>query len=195
MHMAADTIEIVLEPHAFERANSGAITGPIWLRHDQVDFPEPGWRDFPVIVLSWWLKHLTGLAHGTRQAVCSFMDGPFEFSIASEGGSLLRLQFIERGIAAKTSVAEFTIATSALHATLQVSVAATLSECDRRGWTNSDGEYEATVCIESGEVNGHLPKRALAHVHEWRLLHREELLQSWALAQAQQPLPKIAPLE
>jgi len=57
------------------------------------------------------------------------------------------------------------------------------------------GEYEATVDIESGEVNGHLPKRALAHVHEWRLLHKEELLQSWALAQAQQPLSKIAPLE
>ena len=57
------------------------------------------------------------------------------------------------------------------------------------------GDYEATVVIESGEVNGRLPKRALAHVQEWRLLHKEELLRSWALAQAQQPLPTIEPLE
>jgi hypothetical protein len=35
------------------------------------------------------------------------------------------------------------------------------------------GEYEATVEIESGAVNGSLPKRALAHVQEWRLLHKD----------------------
>lgn len=57
------------------------------------------------------------------------------------------------------------------------------------------GEHEATVRIESGEVNGYLPKRAIGHVQEWRLLHKQELLRSWTLAQAQMPLPKIEPLE
>lgn len=51
------------------------------------------------------------------------------------------------------------------------------------------------MAIETGEVNGFLPKRALAHVQEWRLLHQAELLATWILAQAQQPLPKIHPLE
>jgi hypothetical protein len=36
---------------------------------------------------------------------------------------------------------------------------------------------------------------APAHVQEWRLLHQNELLEAWALAQAQQSLPKIDPLE
>lgn len=56
-------------------------------------------------------------------------------------------------------------------------------------------EFEATVDIVTDALNGSLPKRALSLVQEWRLLHQQELLQAWALAQAQQPLPNIAPLE
>jgi hypothetical protein len=57
------------------------------------------------------------------------------------------------------------------------------------------GDFEVTVEIESGRVNGNFPKRALAHVQEWRDLHRVELLRAWALARASQPLPRIEPLE
>ncbi len=57
------------------------------------------------------------------------------------------------------------------------------------------GDYEATVEIDSGNVNGELPKRALAHVQEWRTLHRDELLNIWMLARASEPLPRVEPLE
>ncbi|MGH8291009.1 MAG: DUF4160 domain-containing protein [Steroidobacteraceae bacterium] len=57
------------------------------------------------------------------------------------------------------------------------------------------GEHEATVNIATGEISGFLPKRALAHVLEWRLLHQGELSTAWSLAQAQKALPKIEPLE
>lgn len=57
------------------------------------------------------------------------------------------------------------------------------------------GDFEVTVEIASGRVNGDFPKRALAHVLEWRSLHREELLDSWTLARASRPLPRIEPLE
>ena len=66
---------------------------------------------------------------------------------------------------------------------------------DRRIFTPSYGDFEATVNIVTGQLNGELPKRALAHVQEWRLLHQRELLEAWGLAQAQQALPKIDPLE
>ena len=56
-------------------------------------------------------------------------------------------------------------------------------------------EYEATISIASGEVNGELSKRALAHVQEWRNLRREELLDTWTLARASTPPPRIDPLE
>lgn len=57
------------------------------------------------------------------------------------------------------------------------------------------GEYEVTVEIDAGRVEGHLPPRALAHVQEWRQLHRAELLEAWRLAQAGKPLMRIEPLE
>ena len=57
------------------------------------------------------------------------------------------------------------------------------------------GEYEVTVAIDTGEVNGSMPKRALAHVQEWRNLHQQELLGTWTLARASRPLPRIEPLE
>ena len=57
------------------------------------------------------------------------------------------------------------------------------------------GEFEVTVEIASGAVNGDMPKRALAHVQEWRGLHQQELHETWTLARASRPLPRIEPLE
>lgn len=57
------------------------------------------------------------------------------------------------------------------------------------------GDYEITIEIESGKVNGEFPKRALTHVQEWRELHKVELLTDWDLAQKREPLKKIPPLE
>jgi len=57
------------------------------------------------------------------------------------------------------------------------------------------GDFEITVEIESGRVNGAFPKRAQAHVLEWLELHRIELLEAWSLARSSRPLPRIDPLE
>lgn len=57
------------------------------------------------------------------------------------------------------------------------------------------GGFEITVDIESGMVSGAFPPRALAHVQEWRGLHKVELLQNWALARERKPLNRIPPLE
>lgn len=57
------------------------------------------------------------------------------------------------------------------------------------------GDFEITVELASGRVHGDFPKRALAHVLEWRSLHRQELLDTWAHARASRPLDRIEPLE
>jgi hypothetical protein len=57
------------------------------------------------------------------------------------------------------------------------------------------GDYEVTVAIATGQVQGFLPARALAAVQEWRRMHRAELEVSWELARRAQPLPGIPPLE
>ena len=57
------------------------------------------------------------------------------------------------------------------------------------------GEYEISLEIESGVVEGRFPRRALSAVLEWLKLHREELLEDWNLAREEKPLKRIAPLE
>jgi Domain of unknown function (DUF4160) len=65
----------------------------------------------------------------------------------------------------------------------------------RLTFTQSTVIFEITVEIETGQVNGSFPQRALAHVLEWNKLHHAELLEAWSLARASQPLPHIDPLE
>lgn len=58
------------------------------------------------------------------------------------------------------------------------------------------GDYEIAVSIREGAVLwGAFPKRALAHVMEWREAHVAELEQDWEPARAKQPLLPVEPLE
>jgi hypothetical protein len=57
------------------------------------------------------------------------------------------------------------------------------------------GEHEISVEVESGNIHGQFPARALRLVLEWASLHREELMENWQLARQGQPLRSIAPLE
>lgn len=54
------------------------------------------------------------------------------------------------------------------------------------------GEYKATVEIESGNVRGEFPPRAVRLVLERRQLHKRELLSNWERARQRQPLEPIA---
>jgi len=57
------------------------------------------------------------------------------------------------------------------------------------------GEYEITVDINTGVVEGKFPKRALRHVLEWYELHKEELLEDWDLCEKQEMPNPVEPLE
>jgi hypothetical protein len=57
------------------------------------------------------------------------------------------------------------------------------------------GEYQITIEIRTGFVQGDFPKRALHHVLEWREIHQNELLECWDLVQSGQVPQKIDPLE
>ena len=53
-------------------------------------------------------------------------------------------------------------------------------------------EDMAAICIQTGEVlEGHLPPKALAMVHEWISIHKSDLLQMWET----QEFKNLAPLE
>jgi hypothetical protein len=57
------------------------------------------------------------------------------------------------------------------------------------------GDYEISVQIADGLVEGAFPRRALRHVLEWYELHRDELAADWERARRGEPLAPIPPLE
>ena len=57
------------------------------------------------------------------------------------------------------------------------------------------GDYEITVEINSGIVEGKFPKRALNIVLEWYEIHKTELLEDWNLIRTTGEFKKIQPLE
>jgi len=57
------------------------------------------------------------------------------------------------------------------------------------------GNYEITVGIINGVVEGKFPKRALRHVLEWYELYKDELMEDWNLCQKQEQPKPIKPLE
>lgn len=142
--MAPEHVEVVVAPRSFDRSTPGAITGPIWLRHGRrgerrADFPEAGWTDFPVRILGGWLDDLAGLAGGAvAEAPCHFMDGPYEFTVADAGRSLLRLRCARRDLDELALVAEFDTPAAAFFDALRSAATAALAECERRGWTDRD---------------------------------------------------------
>ena len=56
------------------------------------------------------------------------------------------------------------------------------------------GDFECTVNIDDGIMNGKMPRRAIRLIYEWLDLHKEELLDNWQLMEKRKPLKKIEPL-
>ena len=57
-------------------------------------------------------------------------------------------------------------------------------------------EYEVLIDIKTLEqLEGNMPRRALALILEWASLHRKELLEDWELCEQNQTPKKISPLQ
>lgn len=56
-------------------------------------------------------------------------------------------------------------------------------------------DYRATMDINTGEINGNLPRRVLNLVYEWFDLHKEELTENWHRMEKGEEIINIKPLD
>jgi hypothetical protein len=139
----SERVTVVVEPSAFERANSGNILGPIRLHREVTDgalaeFPEHGWTDFVVVILGWWLGGLRDLGQGAEQVSFMFMDGPLAFRVTAEDPETYRIQCLERRVGGEAEQGNWTSPKAHFEASVLGAGVATLAECDRRGWRSRD---------------------------------------------------------
>lgn len=146
---ALPRVEVVVQPETLERNTHGGITGRIWLRdgslEDQADFPEVGWYDFPVALLSAWVADLQQFARAIPSAGasvrCHFMDGPYSFTVGAEQGGAWRISCSEDRREGRSERGPHWITDQASFLdSLSRSARSTLAYCDARGWWNTDTE-------------------------------------------------------
>jgi len=54
--------------------------------------------------------------------------------------------------------------------------------------------FKVSISIESGIVEGKMPKRALSLIFEWLEIHKDELINNWKLIEETGDYNKIEPL-
>jgi len=128
-------IEIVVDPDTLECSPAGSITGKICLRGPTDSFPGEYWRDFPVVLLTWWVTGLGLVASGDRRTFSGdFMDGPYSFLVEVDSGEVGRIV---------CPGSESNIGFVSIDALLQSAVAAgrlILESCRGRAWVSRDLE-------------------------------------------------------
>jgi hypothetical protein len=81
---------------SLRQSASGSITCNFCVRVNGFVFPDRGWSDFVVVVLSGWFEAGTRLTRGQRTAELVFMDGPFVINVTSSGVGVCSIEFLRR---------------------------------------------------------------------------------------------------
>ena len=126
---------VQLDLSSVESTPSGSIVGRVWIEIDGFAFPEAGWYDFPVAILTWWIEALRGLvSHSSDEATLRFMDGPFETRVES-GDQGVMATFLRSGspVRSTAEVEPDELLTSALE-----SAEALVSTLENQGVRSSD---------------------------------------------------------
>jgi hypothetical protein len=123
---------------ALHRSATGSITGPLFLEIGGDAFPEPGWNDFPVVVLGWWIRAVLDLQRTGASCTCMFMDGPFEFELKRASPSAWELRLVERSVAAVQVVRSVRVNPAEILLAVHAAADAVLKFCNERSWSSRD---------------------------------------------------------
>ncbi len=131
-------MKIIVEPEGLHQSRRlGSITSPIYFRDESKYFPEKGWSDFTVVILSAWLFYLNKPATIGQITLLNFMDGPYLLRATQINGTELRIEFVCNR---KDEVVEIKIVMEkAVFLSQLLSASKTvLSACNSRNWSSPD---------------------------------------------------------
>jgi hypothetical protein len=123
--------------------NRNVITGEIYFSYNDQYFPEKGWDDFIVVILTWWHKAIINLISSRQNGIVQefeFMDGPLLVKGTKLSDDIVELQFIKEKkdsehifFTCQTSINKFK--KTLLNSTKQL-----LKDIKKRNWQSDDIE-------------------------------------------------------
>lgn len=121
------------------QSSSGALVGQFWIELDDMPFPDTGWSDFAVVVLSWWNNSVASILQESRcKRKFEFMDGPYLFQATKNGSDLIGIELVQEGAQRNYVRGQGTISELLLAAEIAAASNALLSTCNEHKWRAKD---------------------------------------------------------
>ena len=134
-----ETFNIEVAPSTFTLRSSGSIVGQIWMTIGDWRFPNPGWDDFPVVVLAWWTQALLSLTAGENDtARCSFMDGPYLFEISAPAADVSLVRSYRNAKTGTEFVRQQSCRFSTIRPAMLSAAETTINACRQKQWASAD---------------------------------------------------------
>ena len=131
-------VTVKTEATSLERSCGRPITGTLYLELGRHQFPEKGWNDFVVIVLTWWLSAMREMKLGrsTNQEL-RFMDGPLHINVSKREFDFCQIECFEDRSDGK---AEYSCALrfSVLLNEIIGAAESVYAVCSENGWDSDD---------------------------------------------------------
>lgn len=138
-------MQVVLDARSLEMTSRGNITGQIWVVLDGESFPEDGWSDFPVVVLTWWIQALDRLSGNFEKiAELRFMDGPFSIRLGAHPAGDVEADFLSRSHSVRPSIK---VELRALDMSIRSCAHLVLETCGLKDWHTDDVENLRRVLL------------------------------------------------
>ena len=150
--MAANELQSVaikVDTATLSMSSLGSITGVIAFCESNLWFPSLNWRDFPVVILAWWLEPVPRIIQRKTQVwECRFMDGPLFLELAEQKDDIWSMT------GSRNDSVEFdaTVSCQSFIRTLLSAAREVLGTCSQRGWQNRDIEVLSSN-LKRGELH------------------------------------------
>lgn len=139
--MAIEEIDIKIITETLTLTKGNMITGEIYFSTQNDVFPEKEWRDFVVVIMTWWYDALIRLIESKQNGIeeeFEFMDGPLLIKAVKVSEELLELNFIKEMRSAEQIFFTINISMTNFKSALLKSGKELLIDLDKKNWHSDD---------------------------------------------------------
>lgn len=150
-----EQVDVIINRNSLIRTERGNVLGEVFFNIDGKLFPEKGWSDYIVVIITWWIEEISrmGKANNIKDFKLNFMDGPLYVKGSFINEYKIQLGFMREKIDEDeiffTSICNFNQLKNSINQEANVLI----QEVDKRGWISEDiNKLKSTISKEEFTV-------------------------------------------